>query len=280
MEKGSLRCDANVSVRRRGESAFGTKTELKNMNSFKFLGEGMAAEIERQIGVLDGGGAVEQETLHYDPATRSLSSLRSKEEAHDYRYFPEPDLVPLAPADRIERIRAELPELPAARMARFRDELGLPQQYATDLNQEARVADYFEQVTGAGADPKTAADWVLNQPGSVDAVPAASLAALTGLIAEGTITSTIAKQVYGLLEQEPDADPAALVEREGLASIGGGGELEAMVDRVIAGNPGLVEQFKGGKEGVLNALVGQIMRETKGRADARQVQQLFRDRIG
>jgi aspartyl-tRNA(Asn)/glutamyl-tRNA(Gln) amidotransferase subunit B len=280
MEKGSLRCDANVSVRDAGSTELGTKTELKNMNSFKFLGEGMAAEIERQVGVLDGGGAVEQETLHYDPATRSLSSLRSKEEAHDYRYFPEPDLVPLAPADRVERIRAELPELPAARMVRFRDELGLPQQYATDLNQEARVADYFEQVTGAGADPKTAADWVLNQPGSVDAVPAASLAALTGLIAEGTITSTIAKQVYGLLEQEPDADPAALVEREGLASIGGGGELEAMVDKVIAENPGLVEQFRGGKEGVLNALVGQIMRETKGRADARQVQQLFRDRIG
>ena len=142
MEKGSLRCDANVSVRRAGSTELGTKTELKNMNSFKFLGEGMAAEIRRQIAVLEDGGSVVQETLHYDPGTRSLRTLRSKEEAHDYRYFPEPDLVPLAPTgELIERMRVSLPELPAVRIARFRAEFALPPQYATDLNAEGQVAD-------------------------------------------------------------------------------------------------------------------------------------------
>jgi aspartyl-tRNA(Asn)/glutamyl-tRNA(Gln) amidotransferase subunit B len=280
MEKGSLRCDANVSVRPAGSTELGTKTELKNMNSFKFLGEGMAAEIERQTRLLDEGGVVEQETLHYDPASRSLRSLRSKEEAHDYRYFPEPDLVPLAPsAELIDRLRSELPELPAARIARFESEHGLSRQYATDLNAEARIPDYYEQVAAAAGDPKVAADWVLNQPSAVDGVPAERLAALIGLIGAGTITSTIAKQVYALLEQEPEADPAELVERHGLASIGDSDELGAMVDEVIAANPAFVEQFRGGKDGVVNALVGQVMKRTQGRADARQVQQLFRDKL-
>ncbi len=280
MEKGSMRCDANVSVRPAGSTELGTKTELKNMNSFKFLAEGMAAEIERQKQLLDGGGTVEQETLHYDPSAKALRSLRSKEEAHDYRYFPEPDLEPLAPSpELIERVRGRLPELPAARIARFEAEHGLSRQYATDLNAEARIADYYEQVAAAAGDPKVAADWVLNQPSAVDGIPAERLAALIGLIGAGTITSTIAKQVYALLEQEPDADPAELVERHGLASIGDSDELEAMVDEVIAANPAFVEQFRGGKDGVVNALVGQVMKRTQGRADARQVQQLFRDKL-
>ncbi len=280
MEKGSLRCDANVSLRPAGSSGLGTKTELKNMNSFKFLGEGMAAEIQRQIGVLDGGGSIVQETLHYDPGTRSLRSLRSKEEAHDYRYFPEPDLVPLAPAaELIEQLRGQLPELPAARIARFESQFGLPRQYATDLNSEGRRADYFEAVAGA-ADPKTAADWVLNtRPSPVDAVPAASLAALIGLISQGAITTTIAKRVYEHLVDEPAADPAELVDRHGLASIGDSSELAAIVDEVIEANPAFVEQFRGGKEGVINALVGQVMKRTQGRADARQVQELLRSKL-
>ncbi len=280
MEKGSLRCDANVSLRPAGSSGLGTKTELKNMNSFKFLGEGMAAEIQRQIGVLDGGGSIVQETLHYDPGTRSLRSLRSKEEAHDYRYFPEPDLVPLAPAaELIEQLRGQLPELPAARIARFESQFGLPRQYATDLNSEGRRADYFEAVAGA-ADPKTAADWVLNtRPSPVDAVPAASLAALIGLISQGAITTTIAKRVYEHLVDEPAADPAELVDRHGLASIGDSSELAAIVDEVIGANPAFVEQFRGGKEGVINALVGQVMKRTQGRADARQVQELLRSKL-
>jgi aspartyl-tRNA(Asn)/glutamyl-tRNA(Gln) amidotransferase subunit B len=280
MEKGSLRCDANVSVRRAGSAEFGTKTELKNMNSFKFLGDGMAAEIRRQIDLLERGLQVVQETLHYDPGTKALRSLRSKEEAHDYRYFPEPDLVPLAPSpELIERLRDGLPELPAARIERFASQHGLPPAYATDLNAEPRLADYFEAVA-ASSDAKTAADWVLNtRPSPVDTVPAATLASLIGLIAGGTITNSIARQVYEMLVADPTADPAELVERHGLASIGDSGELEAMVDKVIAENPAFVEQFRSGKDGVINALVGQVMKRTQGRADARQVQELLRSKL-
>jgi aspartyl-tRNA(Asn)/glutamyl-tRNA(Gln) amidotransferase subunit B len=280
MEKGSLRCDANVSVRRAGESGFGTKTELKNMNSFKFLGEGMAAEIRRQVELLESGGEVLQETLHYDPTARVLHARRSKEEADDYRYFPEPDLVPLEPsAETVQRLRSGLPELPAARIARFRDRYGLTAQDATDLNAAAATADYFEAVAAASGDPKAASDWVRNQPGAAGTIPAEALAALIRLIAGGTITATIAKQVYALLEADPAADPAALVAEHGLASIGDTSELERMADEVIAQNPQLVEQFRAGKEGVINALVGQVMKQTRGRADARQVQQLLRDRL-
>jgi aspartyl-tRNA(Asn)/glutamyl-tRNA(Gln) amidotransferase subunit B len=269
MEKGSLRCDANVSVRRAGESGFGTKTELKNMNSFKFLGEGMAAEIRRQI-----------ELLHYDPSARELHARRSKEEADDYRYFPEPDLVPLEPSrEMVTRLREAMPELPAARTARFRSDYGLSAQDAADLNATPAIADYFEAVAAAGDDPKTAADWVRNQPGAVGTIPPDGLAGVVRLIGAGTITPTIAKQVYALLEADPRADPAALVEQHGLASIGDTGELERMVDDVLAQNPAFVEQFQSGKEGVINALVGQVMKQTRGRADARQVQQLLRDRI-
>jgi aspartyl-tRNA(Asn)/glutamyl-tRNA(Gln) amidotransferase subunit B len=280
MEKGSLRCDANVSVRPAGSSALGTKTELKNMNSFKFLGEGMAAEIARQIALLEAGQAVRQETLHYDPQTRELHARRSKEEADDYRYFPEPDLVPLAPSrEAVERLRRTLPELPATRVARFQEQFGLSAQDATDLNATPAAADYFERVAEAGGDAKAAADWVRNQPAGVGRIPAVGTAALLGLIADGTITATIAKQVYVLLENDPDADPAELVRQHGLAAIGDAGELTAMVDEVIAANPQFVEQFRSGKEGVINALVGQVMKRTQGRADARQVQELLRDRL-
>jgi aspartyl-tRNA(Asn)/glutamyl-tRNA(Gln) amidotransferase subunit B len=280
MEKGSLRCDANVSIRRRGETGFGTKTELKNMNSFKFLGEGMAAEIRRQIELLEAGDEVRQETLHYDPAARALHARRSKEEADDYRYFPEPDLVPLEPsAESVARLRAAMPELPAARIARFRGEYGLSEQDAADLNATPAIAAYFEAVAAAGDDPKTAADWVRNQPGAVATIPPEGIAGIVRLIGAGTITATIAKQVYALLEAEPDADPAVLVQQQGLASIGDTGELERMVDEVVAQNPQFAEQFRAGKEGVINALVGQVMKQTRGRADARQVQQLLRDRL-
>jgi aspartyl-tRNA(Asn)/glutamyl-tRNA(Gln) amidotransferase subunit B len=280
MEKGSLRCDANVSVRRAGDTGLGTKTELKNMNSFKFLGEGMAAEIRRQIGLLESGAEVRQETLHYDPSARELHARRSKEEADDYRYFPEPDLVPLEPsAETVTRLREALPELPAARTARFRSDYGLSAQDAADLNATPAIAGYFEAVAAAGDDPKTAADWVRNQPGAIGTIPPEGIAGIVRLIGAGTITATIAKQVYALLEADPRADPEALVQQHGLASIGDTGELERIVDEVVAQNPQFVEQFQAGKEGVINALVGQVMKQTRGRADARQVQQLLRDRI-
>jgi aspartyl-tRNA(Asn)/glutamyl-tRNA(Gln) amidotransferase subunit B len=280
MEKGSFRCDANVSVRPAGSSGLGTKTELKNMNSFKFLGDGMRAEIARQIGILEGGGTIAQETLHYDPASGRLHPRRSKEEADDYRYFPEPDLVPLRPsAELVERVRGGLPELPAARIARFQRDMGLPAQYAADLNASGELADYFEQVATACGDAKAAADWVLNQPTAVSAVAPQRLAGLIGLIAAGTITPTIAKQVYERLEQDPAVEPAAVVEREGLASIGGDDQLGELVDRVLAANQPMVEQYRSGKLGVANALVGQVMRETRGRADASRVQELLRERL-
>ena len=188
--------------------------------------------------------------------------------------------MPLAPSgELIERLRAQLPELPAARIERFGSTYGLPAQYATDLNSEARLADYFEAVAVV-ADPKSAADWVLNtRPAPVDTVPPQALAALIGLISQGTITSTIAKQVYEHMVERPDADPAQLVEQHGLASIGDSSELAALVDEVLAANPAFVEQFRGGKEGVINALVGQVMKQTKGRADARQVQDMLRERL-
>jgi aspartyl-tRNA(Asn)/glutamyl-tRNA(Gln) amidotransferase subunit B len=280
MEKGSLRCDANVSVRRRGEAGYGTKTELKNMNSFKFLGEGMAAEMRRQIELLESGSDVRQETLHYDPQARELHARRSKEEADDYRYFPEPDLVPLEPsADKVTRLREGMPELPAARIARFRADYRLSVQDAADLNATPAIAGYFEAVAAASGDAKAAADWVRNQPGAVDVIPASGLAGVIRLIGAGTITATIAKQVYTLLEADPRADPAALVQQHGLASIGDSSELEGMVAAVLRQNPQFVEQFRAGKEGVINALVGQVMKQTRGRADARQVQQLLRDRL-
>jgi aspartyl-tRNA(Asn)/glutamyl-tRNA(Gln) amidotransferase subunit B len=280
MEKGSLRCDANVSVRRAGSDALGTKTELKNMNSFKFLAQGIAAEIDRQVAMLEAGEAVVQETLHFDPRTGELRPLRSKEEAHDYRYFPEPDLVPLAP-DRalVGRLAAALPELPAARTERFARDLGLSAQAAAGLNVSPAAADYFEAVVREGADAKAAADWVLNQPAAVGTVPPRALAGLLALIAAGTITATIGKQVFELLVEDPTADPARLVEERGLAAIGGGEELEGMVDEVIAASPKLVEQYRGGKTGVVNAMVGQVMKRTRGRADARQVQDIFRSRL-
>jgi aspartyl-tRNA(Asn)/glutamyl-tRNA(Gln) amidotransferase subunit B len=281
MEKGSFRCDANVSVRPAGSDRLGTKTELKNMNSFKFLGDGMAAEIARQVGILESGGDVRQETLHYDPASRELHARRSKEEADDYRYFPEPDLVPLAPPrELVDRLARELPELPAARIARFRADHGLSAQDATDLNASPEIAAYFEDVARESGDPKAAADWVRNQPSAVGLIPAGGLASLIRLIAEGTITSTIARQdLYPQLERDPGADPRGLVEQQGLAAIGDTDELGVMVDEVIAANPAFVEQFRGGKEGVVNALVGQVMKQSRGRADARRVQELLRDRL-
>ena len=176
-------------------------------------------------------------------------------------------------------MRSGLPELPAARIERFEADHGLPAAYATDLNSEARLADYFEAVAES-ADAKTAADWVLNtRPAPVDTLPAESLAALIRLISDGTITTAIARQVYPMLAEDPAADPADLVERHGLASIGDSGELEAMVDEVIAANPAFVEQFRGGKDGVINAMVGQVMKRSQGRADARQVQELLRGKL-
>jgi aspartyl-tRNA(Asn)/glutamyl-tRNA(Gln) amidotransferase subunit B len=295
MEEGSLRVDANVSVRPAGSEELGTKTELKNMNSFRFLQRGVEAELERQRGVVEAGEAVRQETLHFDPQSGTLTPLRSKEEAHDYRYFPEPDLVPLAPTEEMLReAREALPELPAVRIERYETELGLAGDVAATLAADPETAAYFEQVAkAAGAvEPKVLANWVtgelaaaLRQAGveggaSESKLDAATLASLVAMVQEKKISHGSGKTVLATLVAE-GGDPAAIVEREGLAQISGeDGELEAIVAAAVEANPDAVEQIRSGNEKAIGAIVGAVMRETKGRADGGEVNRLIRKQIG
>ena len=290
MEEGSLRCDANVSVRPAGEATFGVKTELKNMNSFRFLERGVNAEIERQIALREAGEAVVQETLHFDPTSGRLSSLRSKEEAHDYRYFPEPDLVPLAPTDEmIAAARAALPELPAERTARYQRDWGLADDPARLLAYEPQWGDYFEAVATAGAAPdgKAAANWVeqLRARIGADADPAASnvtpgaLAQLVGLVGAKQLNAGAGRQVLDVLVAE-GGEPAAIVEREGLAAMDGGDELAGLVAAAIAANAGAADKVRGGNDKAMGPIVGFVMRETKGRADGGEVGRLVREQLG
>jgi aspartyl-tRNA(Asn)/glutamyl-tRNA(Gln) amidotransferase subunit B len=285
MEEGSLRCDANVSVRPAGSSELGTKTELKNMNSFRFLERGVNAEIERQVALLEAGEPVVQETLHFDPSSGRLSSLRSKEEAHDYRYFPEPDLVPLVPTEAmLAAARDALPELPAARAARYERDFGLAPDPARLLAYEPQWGDYFERV---GGDGKAAANWVeqLRARIGAEADPAASrvepaaLAKLIGLVSAKQINAGAGRQVLDALVAE-GGDPAAIVEREGLGSMDGGDELAGIVAAAIAANEGAAEKVRGGNDKAMGPIVGFVMRETKGRADGGEVGRLIREQLG
>jgi aspartyl-tRNA(Asn)/glutamyl-tRNA(Gln) amidotransferase subunit B len=287
MEEGSLRVDANVSVRPAGETAFGTKTELKNMNSFRFLERGIDAEIARQERILAEGGEIEQETLHFDPESGSLTSLRSKEEAHDYRYFPEPDLVPMAPTEAmIERARAALPELPAARAERL-EALGLTAEMARLLAFRAELGDFYEAALAAdGEDPRRLANWTINELTAAigDGDPAdtklepAGLARLVAMVADRQVSASAAQEVLDVLIAE-GGDPAEVVESRGLGRAGED-ELGDIVDRAIADNPDAVEKIRGGKQQAIGAIVGAVMRETKGRADGGEVQRLIRERLG
>jgi len=288
MEEGSLRCDANVSVRPAGSSELGTKTELKNMNSFRFLERGVNAEIARQIALREAGEPVVQETLHFDPATGRLSSLRSKEEAHDYRYFPEPDLVPLVPTEAmLAAARAALPELPAGRAARYERDWGLSPDPARLLAFEPQWGDYFEAVAGAGADGRAAANWVteLRARLGADADPAASrvapgaLAGLAGMVGAREINAGAGRQVLDALVAE-GGDPAAIVAREGLAAMDGGDELAGIVAAAIAANAGAAEKVRAGNAKAMGPIVGFVMRETKGRADGGEVGRLVREQLG
>jgi aspartyl-tRNA(Asn)/glutamyl-tRNA(Gln) amidotransferase subunit B len=296
MEQGSLRVDANVSVRPAGSEELGTKTELKNMNSFRFLQRGIEAELERQRGLIESGGEVEQETLHFDPGSGTLTSLRSKEEAHDYRYFPEPDLVPIVPTEEMLRqARESLPELPAARLERYLGELGLTKDLATVLAADPPTADYFERTAAAAADveARVVANWVtgelaaaLRQAGGEEGGAAESkvspeaLAALVGMVGEHRISHGSGKAVLTLLVAE-GGDPAAIVEREGLAQISGDdGELEGIVARAIEADPDAAERVRGGNQKAIGAIVGAVMRETKGRADGGEVNRLIREQLG
>ena len=277
MEEGSLRCDANVSVRPHGQTAFGTKTEVKNVNSFRYLQKAIEYEIERQIDVLAGGGTVRQETRLWDSSTNSTHAMRSKEEAHDYRYFPEPDLPPLVVDEaRVERIRASMPETAGARRRRFVAGYGLPEYDAGVLTQSPELADYFEAVAGAVTSPKLASNWVmgellrtLNDRGlDVAAAPVRppALAGLIGLVEQGTISGSIAKDVFArMFDTGRAADE--IVAAEGLAQIGDEDAVLAIVREVIAENAGPVAEYRAGKQKTFGFLVGQVMKRSGGKAN-------------
>jgi aspartyl-tRNA(Asn)/glutamyl-tRNA(Gln) amidotransferase subunit B len=294
MEEGSLRCDANVSVRPAGSEELGVKTELKNMNSFRFLERGIEAELARQRELIGMGGTVVQETLHFHPGDGSLTPLRSKEEAHDYRYFPEPDLVPLAPTEEmLLEARESLPELPAARSERYRDELGLAGDTAALLAADPEGAEYFERAAGAaaGIEPRVIANWVtgelaaaLRQDGDAEAgagdskVSPEALAELATMVQEKKISHGSGKAVLAALVSE-GGEPAAIVEREGLAQISDSGELESIVAAAIEANPEAAEQIRSGNAKAIGAIVGAVMKETKGRADGGEVNRLIKAKL-
>jgi aspartyl-tRNA(Asn)/glutamyl-tRNA(Gln) amidotransferase subunit B len=292
MEEGSLRCDANISVRPVGTEQLGTKTELKNMNSFRFLERGIRAEIARQEKVLREGGEVVQETLHFDPASGTITTLRSKEEAHDYRYFPEPDLVPVAiDAPMIEAARAAISELPAARMARYR-ELGLSAESAQLLSFRVELGAYFEAASAAETDPAASpqalANWITGDLASRlgdGADPAASrvqpraLAALVGLVNAKRVSVGAGRQVLDRLVAE-GGDPVAIVATEGLEAIDGAAELAGIVAAALQAHADAAERVRAGNAKAIGPIVGHVMRETKGRADGGEVTRLIHEQLG
>jgi len=290
MQEGSFRCDANVSVRRPGAS-LGTRCEIKNLNSFRFLERSIEYEARRQIEILESGGRIDQETRLYDPERDETRALRSKEEAHDYRYFPDPDLLPLAVSQAwIEEARASMPELPQAKRRRYAGELGLTSYDAATLTQSREFAEYFEAAIAAGGavPAKTVANWVtgelaarLNTEGkdaSQSAVSPERLGRLLARIQDGTISGKIAKEVFDAMwagEGEPDA----IIENRGLRQISDVGALEAIVADVLTSNARSVEEFRAGKERAFNALVGQVMKATKGKANPQQVNDLLKKKL-
>ena len=291
MEEASMRVDANVSIRPRGATELGVKAELKNMNSFKALHDGLLAEIIRQVELIESGGQVVQETRHYDVGARRTSTLRSKEEAHDYRYFPEPDMVPFEFSDEfIDSIRARLPELPDTRRARFIADYGLPAYDATLLAGDFDLADFFEAaVTIAGVERSRAISNVMLNDLSAylnaESIPVTDsrivpgmIAELVALVDEGAISSKQAKEVFAEMAATGDA-PGAIVELKGMKQVSDTGEIEAAVDRIIEANPSQVEQYRGGKTAVIGFFVGQVMRETGGQANPRVVNEALKRKL-
>ncbi len=287
MEKGQLRCDANVSVRLKGAEKFGTKAEVKNLNSFRFAKLALDYEIARQVAVLENGGRVEQETRLYNVASGETAGMRSKEHAHDYRYFPEPDLLPLRVNDAwIESIRAKMPELPADRRRRFIESYGLREYDARVLTAERAISDYFERAAAVAGDPRTTANWVTGDLlGALEGrdiseapVSAERLGELVKLIATGEISGKLAKDIF--VKMIDSAESArAIIDREGLRQISDTGALGKIIDEVIANNPKQVEQYKSGKTAVLGYLVGQVMKASKGQANPAAVNDLLRAKL-
>lgn len=289
MEEGSLRCDANVSVRPVGQKELGTKTEIKNINSFKGVERAIEYEAMRQAELLEDGGKVVQETRTWDEKEGVTKSMRTKEEANDYRYFPEPDLVSFTVSDEyIENIRKSLPELPDARKERYMKEFGLSSEDAVFMTNDKATADYFEAAVEAGADPKACVNWLMGEFASqlsTDGieiakapVSAENLAALLKLISKGTISGKIAKKVFATMWKE-GGNPEEIVKAQGLVQISDTAELSKLVDEVVGKNPKAVEDFKAGKKKAVGALVGQIMKATKGKANPRVINELLNKKL-
>ncbi len=289
MEEGNLRADINVSLRLVGTKELGTRTEMKNINSFKNLEDAINYEIERQEEVLEDGGHVVQETRTFDPARGITLSMRSKENAHDYRYMPEPDLPPIVTSEEtIEKYRSELPELPDARCARLEKEYGLSDYDAGIITSSRAMAEYFDAVVATGADPKLAANWImgdlaknLNEDGidiTKSPVSAERLGKMIGLIMKDTISGKIAKKVFKEMWTNED-EPEKIVKDKGLVQITDTGAIEAAVDAAIAANPKAVEEYKGGKKKAIGALVGQVMKATRGKANPQMVNKMLAEKL-
>jgi aspartyl-tRNA(Asn)/glutamyl-tRNA(Gln) amidotransferase subunit B len=291
MQEGSFRCDANVSVRRAGEEKLGTRCELKNLNSFRFMEQAIEFEARRQIELIEDGGTVVQETRLYDAERNETRSMRSKEDAQDYRYFPDPDLLPLVVREEdVERIRAGMPELPEARRRRFAAQYGLPPYDAALLTASRAAADYYEALVAAssGADPKLCANW---QTGALSAalneadlpienakVGPGILAGLVRRIADGTLSGKMAKEVFDALwSGEASAD--AVIDKRGLRQISDAGTIEQLVDEVLRANAKQVEDYRAGKDKAFNSLVGQVMKASKGKANPAQVNEILRRKL-
>jgi len=290
MQEGSFRCDANVSVRRAGSTKLGTRTEIKNLNSFRFLQQAIDFEVQRQIELVEDGGTVVQETRLYDPERGETRSMRSKEDAMDYRYFPDPDLLPLA-IDRqwIAEIARQMPELPGAMRSRFVRDYGLPEYDAAVLTGSKSLAAYFEAVAAAVPDRKAAANWIMGEVSAalnsaqidIGASPviASQLAGLIGRVLDGTINNKTAKEVFAALWKGEGDSADAIIESRGLKQISDSGAIEKLIDEVLAANPGPVAEFRAGKEKAFNSLVGQCMKATRGKANPQQVNEILRRRL-
>ena len=289
MQEGSFRCDANVSVRKPGDK-LGTRREIKNLNSFKFMQQAIDFEIRWQIEQIEDGHAIQQATVLFDPETGETRAMRSKEDSADYRYFPDPDLPPLCISEQwIEETRGQMPELPRKMAERFVADYGLPEYDATTLTQSPAMAAYFEQAAQTSGQPKLASNWVMGEISKrlnaedigIDAakVSAAQLAQLIGRIQDGTISNAAARQVFEALWSGEGAEVDAVIAAKGLKQMNDSGALEKIIDEVIAANPANVEQFKAGKDKAFNALVGQVMKASQGKANPAQVNELLRARL-
>jgi aspartyl-tRNA(Asn)/glutamyl-tRNA(Gln) amidotransferase subunit B len=292
MQEGSFRCDANVSVRPLGSETLGTRCEIKNLNSFRFLERAIEYEARRQIGVIEDGGTIDQETRLFDPDKGETRPMRSKEDAQDYRYFPDPDLPPLVVSEAwVEQIRASLPELPDTKRARFEREYGLPEFDAVTLTASRDLADYYEAVVKAlGGEPKLASNWILGELSAAlnrdeadirsAPVSAPRLAGLLARIKDGTISGKIAKDVFDAMwSGESGGEADAIIAARGLRQISDAGAIERLVDEVLAGNQAQVAEFRAGKERAFNFLVGQVMKASKGKANPAQVNEILRLRL-